>query len=541
MVEGELDSSKNQPVIIDDEILFPIDTVRKYFDPNIYWDEELKKVTITTENKVIRLKTDSLEALINNKPVAMKIPVRIEKEITYIPIEFLSELYGIEVNFLKEKNIIIVDFNNRVKQTAEPAGDKAVVRKLPSIRAPILKKFGQPDISAESQSLLVFEMHDKWYKVRTSEGIIGYMEKKHVVIKGMTIAKFPEPEPADEPWKPEDGKINLVWEMMYTKRPDLSKIENMEGLDILSPTWFQLANSQGTLINRADAKYVEWAHENGYKVWALLANDFNDPAMTRKFLNNTDSRDALIRQLLTYASLYKLDGINIDFENIYKEDKNALTQFVRELTPFLKEQGLVVSMDVTVPDGSDNWSLCYDRPALGGIVDYIMLMTYDQHWSSSPKSGSVAQISWVEKNLEKTLELVPANKLLLGLPFYTRLWKEEPGENGKVKVTSQALTMDQARKAVIDNGGSINWDEESGQFYGEYKKDNIIYKVWLEDKNSINLKSSLVQKYDLAGAASWSRTFEQPEIWTVLNTNLKSLKSYQAWADENKDRKYVFN
>ncbi|MDF2522813.1 MAG: glycoside hydrolase [Clostridiales bacterium] len=544
VVEGELDTSSNWPKIVEGEILLPLETVKKYIDANIFWDEGLKKVTITTDKKLIRMKTDSLEAIINNKTMNLKFPVTTDNNVIYIPIEFLSDLYNIELNYLKDNNVIIIDFTTKVKQMAEvikPISQNAVIRKTQSVRSPILKKFDPAPEKAEDNALRILETYEKWYKVRASDGTIGYMEKRYVVAKDLVVKKLPQEEPVKDTWKPAAGKINLVWEMMYSKRPDLSKINKMDGLDVISPTWFQVANDKGQLINRADAKYVEWAHANGYKVWGLLSNDFNDIKMTKRFLNNTDARDTTIREILAYASLYKLDGINLDFENIYKEDKGALTQFVRELTPLLKEQGLVVSMDVTVPDGSDTWSLCYDRKAIGQIVDYVMLMTYDQHYSTSPKSGSVAQIVWVEKNLQKVLEMVPKEKLLLGLPFYTRLWKEELDKDGKLKVTNQVLAMDAAKKMVKDNNAPVKWDEESGQFYAEFKKDNLNYKVWLEDENSINLKSSLAQKYNLAGAAAWRRSDETAEVWKVLNKNLKGVKSYQAWVDENKEKKYVYN
>ena len=544
VVEGELDTSSNGPKIVDGEILLPLGTVKKYIDPNIFWDESLKKVTITTDKKLIRMKTDSLEAMVNNKPMNLKFPVTMDNNVIYIPIAFLSDLYNIEVNYLKDNNVILIDFTTKVKQMAEvikPVSLNAVIRRTQSVRSPILKKFDPASDKPEETALRILETYEKWYKVRAFDGTIGFIEKRYVVIKELIVKKLPKEEPVKDSWKPAAGKINLVWEMMYSKRPDLSKINKIEGLDVISPTWFQVMNDKGQLINRADAKYVEWAHGNGYKVWGLLANDFNDIKMTKRFLNNTDARDNAIREILAYASLYKLDGINLDFENIYKEDKDALTQFVRELTPLLKEQGLVVSMDVTIPDGSDTWSLCYDRKAIGQIVDYVMLMTYDQHYSSSPKAGSVAQIVWVEKNLQKVLEIVPKEKLLLGLPFYTRLWKEEPDKDGKIKVTNQVLGMDAAKKMIKDNNALVRWDEESGQFYAEYKKDNLSYKVWLEDENSINLKSSLAQKYNLAGAAAWRRSDETLEVWNVLNKNLKVTNTYQAWINENKDKKYVYN
>ncbi len=541
VIEGEVVKT-GQPKIVDEDILLPLNVIKQYFDPNIYWDDVLKKVTVTTRDRVIRMKTDSLNALVNNKPITLKIPVTQDNGVIYVPIQFLSDFYGIDISYIKGNNVIVIDYKNSLRQLAEPISPKAVIRTGKTIHFPIIKKFDLNSEKTEENTMRIFEEYDKWYKVRTSDGEIGYIEKQYVVVKRMMVKREPEEESKNSTWKPEKGKINLVWEMMYSKRPELAKIGKMDGLDVVSPTWFQIANEGGTLINRADATYVDWAHKNGYKVWALMSNDFGNTSMTTKFLNNTDARDNVIKQMLAFAALYKLDGINIDFENVNKEDKNVLTQFIREITPFFKEQGLVVSMDVTVPDGSDNWSLCYDRKALGQIVDYIMLMTYDQYWATSPKAGSVAQITWVESNLNKVLEMVPREKLLLGLPFYTRLWKEEPDKDGKIKVSNpKVLSMEDAKKLVKENNAPVTWDEKSGQFYAEYKKDNATYKVWLEDENSINLKSALAQKYKLAGTAAWRRSDEAQAVWGVLNKNLKVLENYQDWAAENKEKKYAFN
>lgn len=542
VVEGELVASKNAPKIVDEEILLPFDVVKKYFDPNIYWDDKLKKVTITTRDRVIRMKTDSLNALVNNKPVTLRIPVSVENGAVYIPIEFLSDFYNIEISYLKDNNIIVIDFRNSLRQLAQPITEGAVVRLGRSIHEPVVKKLDPSPDKADDNTLRVFEEYDKWYKVRTSDGSIGYIEKKFVVVKRLMVKKVPEEQQASSTaWKPEKGRISLVWDAIYTGRPDFSKMTGMDGLDVISPTWFQVLNEKGDLINRADAKYVEWAHKSGYKVWALFSNDFKSPSMTQQVLNNTDVRDNIIRQLLAYSSLYKLDGINIDFENINKEDRDALTQFVREAAPLLKQQGLVVSIDVTVPEGSGNWSLCYDRKALGQVVDYVMLMTYDQHWSTSPESGSVAQVTWVEQNVKKVVSMIPGEKLLLGLPFYTRLWKEEKGADGKVKVSNpKALSMQDAKKLVKENNARVVWDETSGQFYSEYKSGDATYKIWLEDENSINLKSALVQKYRLAGAAAWRRSDAMPEVWNVLDRNLKSIDNYQDWLAINKNRKYSY-
>ncbi|MCX8129176.1 MAG: glycosyl hydrolase family 18 protein [Clostridia bacterium] len=542
VIGGDYIVTRNEPKILSEEILLPIDIVKKHIDPYIFWDEKLKKVTITTQDKVIRMKTDNLSAMVNNKPVKLNIPVKIIDSTVYIPIKFLSDLYGVEIMYIPSTGVVVIDAVTSSKKLAEPVKENAVIRKGHSKHNPIIKKLDAEYGKKEKLQLRVFGEYDKWYKVRTPEGLVGYIEKRFTATRDITVDIPKKHDSRRELWSPGSGRINLVWEMIYQGSPDLSRQKKIEGLDVLSPTWFRVINVKGELSNGADPAYVEWAHKSNYKVWALFSNGFGDIELTSKFLNNTDSRDNAIRQLLAYAALYKLDGINIDFENIYKRDKDALTQFVREITPLLKQQGLVVSIDISVPDGSETYSLCYDREALGEIVDYVILMAYDQHWRTSPVAGSVAEVSWVEENINKTLKFVPAEKLILGMPFYTRLWKEEKGTDGKVKVSgSTGLSMKKAKASIDDYAEKVLWDEKSGQYYAEYSKDGAVFKIWYENEDSINLKSSLVLKYRLAGAAAWSKNNETPEVWQVLKTNLKEISSYEQWSSINRDKKYVYN
>lgn len=539
VIEGEQDISAQEPKIVDGEILLPFSIVKKYFDKNIYWDEALGIVSVTTENRVIRMKTDSLDALVNNNPMKLKIPVKKDNGQVYVPIEFLSELYGIDISYKESSNVIIIDYKKNSRQVATPISPKAVVRRGHTIKYPIIRKFDANITDEKERELRVFDEYEDWYKVRTWDGAIGYIEKRFVEVKnlepqdnqeGKTEDKNPKAE-----WKPEKGKINLVWDQVYERRENLSALNNKEGLDVISPTWFQLKTEQGELINRAYSKYVDWAHENGYKVWALLANDFSNYEMTTNFLNNTNYRDNLIKEVLAYSALYKLDGINIDFENMYASDRDAFTQFVREITPFLKEQGLVVSVDV-------NDIQCYDKKALSEVVDYVMYMSYDQHWRTSPVAGSVAQLTWVEERVKGVIERdkVPVEKLLMGIPFYTRLWTETTDETGKKSLSSQALSMEVAQKTIKTNNAKVRWDEESGQFYGEYQKDNTLNKIWLEDANSINLRTSLVHKYNLAGTCAWSSNFATADIWDVLKKNLKDIENYETWVNQNKNNVYEY-
>jgi spore germination protein YaaH len=323
-------------------------------------------------------------------------------------------------------------------------------------------------------------------------------------------------------WSPK-GKLNLVWDYIPRFSPDLTKQATISGLDVISPTWFSIAADGRLLINNANMKYVQDAHAKGYKVWPLFKNGDFDPDLTKEFLANETMQDLIISQLLVYTALYNLDGINIDFEDIYEEDRERLTEFVKRLADALREQKVISSVDVTVPGSSPNWSKCYDRKGLAQAVDYVMVMTYDEHWGSSPVAGPVSSLGWVDHNLDLILKhYIPREKLVMGIPFYTREWRETIDEHGKVKVRSKAYGMDDIQKKLEEHNLKPIWLEDKGLFYTEYKKDSSLYRIWLEDEKSIAKKAALVKKYDLAGAASWRKGFEAPHIWPVLEKELKT-------------------
>ncbi|CUH95730.1 hypothetical protein P22_1810 [Propionispora sp. 2/2-37] len=320
-------------------------------------------------------------------------------------------------------------------------------------------------------------------------------------------------------WRPQ-GKINLVWDAIGTVDTDLIRQPAIPGLQVLSPTWFSIGED-GLVSSRADIRYVKTAHQKGYKVWALVNNSF-DKDLTRRILSSPYTQDRIIKQLLVYSSLYDLDGINIDFENVYMEDKDRLTAFIARIAAALKLQGVVVSADVTVPDGSDNWSKCYDREKLAAIVDYIMVMTYDEHWAAGTKSGSVASLGWVERGISNMLQQVPAEKLLLGLPFYTRQWAED--KNGKLAGRGKTMSMADVDKTIREKRLTPVWLADQGQYYTEFYEQEKRHRIWLEEERSLGLKVALVDKYNLAGVASWRKGFEKETVWPVIHSGLQKSK-----------------
>jgi spore germination protein YaaH len=555
------------PIVRDNEIAIDLGTVKALIDSNINWDEGDGRVTVTTRDRLIRMNTDELTAFVNEDEVRLNLPAFEEAGAVYIPMKFLSDFYQIDIQYNEENRLVIIDYRAAVIQIATIISDGAVIRSGRSLKSPIVKAYsgsygdgGEGGAGAngsgggesgggsaggigaageQADSLYVFEHYDSWYKVRSADGHVGYIEKKFVALRMYVDRDALAQNQAPAPWKPEYGKISMAWEQVERKTPSPAGIPDMPGLDVVSPQWFTLTDQDGSVESTASTEYIEWAHNRGYKVWALFRNMSNDIGMTSEFLNSSSARENALRSVLAYASILGIDGLNLDFENVYLKDKDALTQFVRELSPLLRAQGLTVSVDVNVPDGSETWSRCYDTPAIADAADYVVVMAYDQHVQSSPNAGSVAQLNWVEVNLKKLIERdrVPSQKVILGIPFYTRVWEmaspdEEP--NGRFS-SVRAVYMETAVNYALDNGANIEWDELSGQFYCEYDLDGKRYHMWLEEPHSINLKSSLIHKYNLAGLSAWSRVQGMDEVWGVLGRNTKEIVSYSDW----KDRAYV--
>ncbi len=317
----------------------------------------------------------------------------------------------------------------------------------------------------------------------------------------------------------ERTQIRLLWQMDFKQAGSLTEAPAAAGINVISPCWFVISDEKGTLKEyggRADKRYSESAHARGYKIWALVSNHGFDPDVTGRFLASAKGRKAAVENLLKMAERYKLDGINLDFENINLEDRDRLTSFVTEAAGAFRRKGLVVSMDVTFPSGSPNWSLCYDRQALAKAVDYLALMAYDEYGAGAPEAGPVASLPWVEQGLQNTLKEVPPEKILLGMPLYMRRWEEKGGQLQGAKT----LYMENAAKLLREKKLKRRWDPELGLYYFEYREGGSLYRVWQEDRRTLALKAALVNRYDLAGAAFWRAGHETADVWPVLDAVL---------------------
>jgi len=503
-------------------LLIPMEVAKSLLGDGVRYEEKTESIILTTGTKVLHFKTGELDATLNRKPFALRFAAEKADGKLYLPIAPLKELFGIRAEISESTGFATLLQPGQTVQRAMVPEEKTKgirLRDGPGKSHPIVE-----DLAAGTE-LRIWGEEEGWYKAQSaSSGHIGYVTKAGVALTA--IETIPSAQPEEKPfvaWKTAGKRINLTWEAVYSNNPDTAKIGELTGVNVISPSWFELLDGEGNIRSRADAGYSAWARSKGIQVWGMFSNGF-EPDRTHAAMSDYETRFAMIQQMLAYAKTFKLQGVNIDFENVYTKDKENLIQFMREMTPLLHEQNLSVSIDVTPKSNSEMWSVFLDRERLGKIVDYIVLMGYDEHWASSPVAGSVSSLPWTENSVRRILEEdgVPPEKFILGVPFYTRVWTEEPQEDGGVKVSSKTMSMDAVNALLKEKKLKPTFLEEAGQHYVEFKEGKSVKKIWIEDATSIKARAELAKKYDLAGIASWRRGFESDDVWGVLDEALQS-------------------
>ncbi len=497
------------PALVDPagRVLMPFWTVRALFAPGLTLEAETMTAVISTRGLTIPMASAQATEFVNRAPVDLRLPVTTDASgALYVPADFFAELLGFTFSYFPESNTVVIDRLGLTVETVTVVSSPAFLRETPSLLSLRVSRLEEGDV------LRVYDHVGSWLYARDTLGRLGYIPKK-ATAPGPPVTNRREERPVTLP--PLADRLCLVWEHVSTANPDPARIGEMPGVNVVSPTWLHVMNSDGDVYNNADTAYVAWAHERGYRVWGLVTNGFSRDR-TRNFLPDPALREKIIRQLLIYARLYRLDGFNMDFENMYLDQKDDYVALLRELAAVARPEGLTLSVDVTFHSSSEVWSRCYDRAALAEVSDFVMVMGYDQHTAGSPVSGPVGSLPWVEAGLERVLEEVPASKLVLGVPFYTRLWAEEPGR----RPTVTTYSMQGVQDLIAEKGLTPVWDAAAGQNYIEFSENGVRYRLWVEDEASMAARVTLVERYGLAGLAAWRRGFEVPEVWEVIRQGL---------------------
>ncbi len=501
---------KNDILIQEDVIYLSEPDIANFFDKYIYEDKETNKIITTYDKKIAEIGYDENVININGSDKQIYAHA-IEKDgVTYLPVSEMADVYDIEIANIPEKKVITMDSLDREQK-------RAIVNKNTSVKSSTNFISRTVDRVEKGEAVIVVSSENGYSRIRTSDGKLGYIKSKRLENE-FTIRENMEDE------KQINGKVNLTWDYYseYASAPDRSGT-TIDGVNVVSPAFFYI-DENGNFeenIGSNGENYIQWAHNNGYKVWpmvsnAVAANESLD--IVSRIMNSYTLRKELIENIVNACVEYGLDGINIDFENMKSEDKDMYSRFIIELTPRLKEIGMVTSVDVTAPDGSDTWSLCFDRHVLGDVADYIIFMAYDQNGVSSTKPGTNAGYNWIQLNLRKFLqtEEIEPEKLILAVPFYTRLWTTNSAGELIDKTTVSMKNI----SSVIPEGTQIKWDDELKQNYAEFTDGDNINQIWIEDVDSLKAKISLIKENNLAGVASWEKDMETDDVWQMFKTEL---------------------
>lgn len=483
--------------------------IRNYFDKYIEYNKENGDIVTTSEINIAKMSTKNNEITINGEEEELNSSAIEKNDTIYLPFSEISEkVYDVDLEYIQDTNTIIIDSLDRKQEVANTTKETKLKYK-PQILSGTLEK-----LEANEQVVYIEETNN-WVEVRAKDGTIGYIKKED--LGNIEVARE-----AKEYIDKVEGKVNLVWDYYseYAKAPDRTG-ETMDGVNVVSPSFFSLERgSNGEIYDNAKddgAEYIEWAHNNNYQVWAMFSNNSLKDT-TSKILNDYEKREAMIENLMNLVEEYNLDGVNVDFENMNESDKDEYSRFIIELAPRLKKVGKTLSVDVTAPDGSETWSLCFDRNTIANVADYIVFMAYDQYGTSSNKAGTTAGYNWVEANIKKFLgqEDVDPEKIILGIPLYMRLWEEEEDGTTKPEVVNMKDMFD-----VLPENQEATWDEELKQYYVEYVEDGKTYKMWVENEKSVGEKINLANQYNLAGIAFWEKDREtNDEFWTFVKEQL---------------------
>ena len=486
--------------------------ILNFFDPYIYYDEKYNQIITGGDTRIASIIVGEKTMNDNGTNVKIKASVIKKDDTYYIPFSELDNIYNVKIEYIEGTNTVIVDSLNRKLEVADISKNVGVKY----INTAISRNVDKLE-RGDTVTLVNNSEKDGWIKVRTKNGKLGYV-KENLLANRINIRE----EITTSKSKKVDGNISMIWDYFSEYGEAPTRTEPLKGVNVVSPTFFTLKRlGKGEVeenVGNAGKAYIKWAHENKYQVWPSISNSAMIET-TSEVMNDYKLRQGLINKIVSLVVKYNLDGINIDFENMYVEDKKLFSRFIIELAPRLNEIGAVLSVDVTAPDGSDTWSMCYDRHTIGKIADYIVFMAYDQNGITSPKEGTTAGCDWVEVNLKKfveTQEDIESNKVVLGMPFYTRVW----WKNSNGKLESQAVDMKKLKDIIPSNANKV-WDDNLKQYIAEYTKNGVKYKVWVEDEKSIEAKLNLIEKYNLAGAAYWKKGGESQEIWNLIDSKLK--------------------
>ncbi len=494
--------SETRGITRDGQVYLPVDWVNKNLNEKFYWDDVEKLLVYTLPDTIVYADKRTMGS--TGLPLILA-----EGDKVYLSMGLISNYTAVEfLSYADEGQPRRVYLDNRWEaRQIGTVRHKTAVRVEENIKSPVLTWLEKGD------GMVVVSQSELWTQVRTGNGYTGYVRNKDILgtesVENPCTMELPEYTSISM-----DEKVCLVWHQVTHEDANDAMEEllaNTKGVNVIAPTWFALTDNKGSYHSYASREYVDKAHEMGLQVWAALDNfNMGENVNSEVLFARTSVRKALIAKLMADVKRYDLDGINLDIESIKPEAGPHYVQFIREMSVSCRNQGVILSVDNYVPAG---YNVFYNRAEQGRVADYVIIMGYDEHFAGG-EAGPVASYPFVKEGIENTLKLVPREKVINAVPFYTRIWTEKDD-----KTTSSALGLVGAARWVEENNVSLYWQEEMGQYYGELETQEGLKRIWLEDATSLELKMELINQYDLAGVACWKLGFEPSNIWNVIKVN----------------------
>ena len=503
---GEL--LEEQAVLIGGESYAAYTYVESQLNSCFYWDEETKGILLTTSGGVQTLLPG--DAAVAKTPGGQPAVQQESDGTVYISLDVVKEYTDLDYAYYSDPNRVVIRNEWDGVEQATVQSDTAQVRQKGGIKSLILADVQKGD------TLLYLENLDNWCKVMTADGYTGYIQTEDISEPEAIEARTAKKDSYERITR--DHKINLVWHQSTSTESNDAMAEmtaEMTGVNVISPTWFSVTDETGTISSLASADYVKLAHEAGREVWGLIDN-FNEAFDETTDLAYASVRSRIIEQLLAEAASCGMDGINVDFENLKEAGIPHYLQFLRELTSAAHAQNLVVSVDTPVPQA---YTMYYQRGEQARFVDYMIVMAYDEHFAGSEEAGSVSSLPFVQQAVEEMTRVMPADQVICGIPFYTRVWTEKFGQSA---ITSEVLGMDGAKNYAKENQMTETWDASLGQNVATVETSDARYTIWMEDEQSMEEKLKVIQSADLAGVAEWKLGFECADVWSLISKYIET-------------------
>lgn len=503
---GEL--LEEQAVLIGGEPYAAYTYVESQLNSCFYWDEETKGILLTTSGGVQTLLPG--DAAVAKTPGGQPAVQQESDGMVYISLDVVKEYTDLDYAYYSDPNRVVIRNEWDGVEQATVQSDTAQVRQKGGIKSLILADVQKGD------ALLYLENLDNWCKVMTADGYTGYIQTEDISEPEAIEARTAKKDSYERITR--DHKINLVWHQSTSTESNDAMAEmtaEMTGVNVISPTWFSVTDETGTISSLASADYVKLAHDAGREVWGLIDN-FNEAFDETTDLAYASVRSRIIEQLLAEAASCGMDGINVDFENLKEAGIPHYLQFLRELTSAAHAQNLVVSVDTPVPQA---YTMYYQRGEQARFVDYMIVMAYDEHFAGSEEAGSVSSLTFVQQAVEEMTRVMPADQVICGIPFYTRVWTEKFGQSA---ITSEVLGMDGAKNYAKENQMTETWDASLGQNVATVETSDARYTIWMEDEQSMEEKLKVIQSADLAGVAEWKLGFECADVWSLISKYIET-------------------